>query len=375
MRWLVLALGLLGCAQSKPKATLGSASATPTSPPIAVVTDQLSSPSAFALLAQPEGLRLLWAASAPGAGWLSEVELSHTGAPRSRPRSLALPPRMLGKVTDLSATSVGAELAFAWLEQSPSEARAMATMVAGNEKPALIDLGPAALTADSARGNVALVAETDQQRALVMWRGLSSPCVDPQASACVGFSFRRLRPGIAESSGIPLSVPVPCASHSVQLAVSPGRFHYGVCTREGTDPLTTMFSIQHEPPYARAEPLLKGCLPLGSLLVAGAPWLVADCHGKRRAVPIPLADEKVRPEAIDALKVSCTPERAELRQGRFVLSLREPRAGLEAVLPSSLLPTGARAGWTGKSLLIAFESGGRLQTRVQVCRDGTLSAP
>ncbi len=375
MKWLALALCLVGCAQSKPKPTLGSASAAPRTPPSAVVSAGLSSPSAFELVARPEGLQLLWATAAPGAGWLSEVELSHSGAPRRQPRSLALPPRMLGRVTDLAASYVGAELALAWLEQSDREARAMAAVITGREPAELLDLGSAALTADSARGNIALVAETEQQRALVMWRGLSSPCIEPQSSPCVGFSFRRLRPGIAEASGIPLSVPVPCASHSVQLAVSPGRFHYGVCTREGADALTTMFSIQHEPPYARAEPLLKGCSPLGSLLLAGAPWLVADCHGKRRAVPIPLADEKVQFEAIDAPKITCTPERAELRQGRFVLGLREPRAGLEAALPSSFVPTGGRAGWTGKSLLVAFESGGQLQTRVHVCRGGTLSAP
>ena len=375
MRSLVAALCLLGCAPSKPKPSLSSASAAPKAVAVTVVDGQLSSPSAFDLVAQPDGLRLLWAAPAPAAGWLSEVDLSQAGTPRGTPRRLALPARMLGKVTDLSASYVGAELALAWLEQGQREARAMASIIAGSETPALIDLGPAAGSADSARGNIAIVPELEQQRALVMWRGLASPCIEPQSSPCVGFTFRRVRPGIAEASGMPLSVPVPCASHSVQLATSPGRFHYGVCTREGADPLTTMFSIQYEPPYARAEPLLKGCLPLGSLLVAGAPWLVADCHGKRRAVPVPLSDEKVQAENIDALKISCTPERAELRQGRFVLSLREPRAGLQAVLPASLSPTGARAGWTGKSLLVAYESGGRLETRTYSCRAGTLSAP
>lgn len=374
MRRLLLALCLVGCAQSRPKPSLGSASAAPSSAPGAVVAAELSSPSAFELVALPDGLRLLWAAPAPVAGWLWEVELSQAGTPRSKPRPLALPARMLGKVTDLSASYVGSELALAWLEQGKSEARAMASVLSGTETPTLIDLGPSAAAADSARGNIAIAPELEQRRALVMWRGLGSPCIDPQSSPCVGFTLRRVRPGIAEASGMPLSVPVPCASHSVQLATSPGRFHYGVCTREGADPLTTMFSIQDEPPYARAEPLLKGCLPQGSLLVAGAPWLVADCRGKRRAVPVPLADEKVQAENIDALQISCTPERAELRQGRFVLSLREPRAGLQTVLPSRFAPTGARAGWTGKSLVVAYESGGRLETRAYACRGGTLAA-
>jgi hypothetical protein len=244
--------------------------------------------------------------------------------------------------------------------------------VLGGAAPALLDLGPAAISAESARGNLKLVAELAQTRALVMWRGLAAPCVDPQASSCVGFTFRRLRAGSSETTGLPLSVPVPCASHSVQLAVSAGRFHYGVCTREGTDPVTTLFSIQYQPEYARAEPLLKGCLPLGTVDVDAQPWLIGDCHGKRKAVPVPLSDEKVQPDYIDALQISCTPERALLRQGRFALTLREPRADLQAILPASLLPNGARAGWTGKSLVVAFLAASRLTTRTYVCRAGTL---
>jgi hypothetical protein len=80
----------------------------------------------------------------------------------------------------------------------------------------------------------------------------------------------------------------------------------------------------------------------------------------------------VQPDYIDALQISCTPERALLRQGRFLLSLREPRAGLQAILPDNLLPSGARAGWTGKSLLVAYLVASRLTTRTYACRAGTL---
>jgi hypothetical protein len=371
---LCLPLALLGhgCAESKHTKNLASASAAPPVPPRAIPSGELSSPSAFELVASPDGLRLLWASAAPEAGWLYEVELSPDGAPRAQPRRLALPARTLGKVTDLSAIYLEQQLALAWVEQGMSEARATASMLVGNQPPSLLDLGPAASSAESARGNLALVAERDQKRALVMWRGLSAPCIEPQSSPCVGFTFRRLRAAAAETMGVPLSVPVPCASHSVQLGTSAGRFHYGVCTREGAEPVTTMFSIQYEPSYARAEPLLKGCLPLGTIDVAGSPWLVADCHGKRKAVPVPLADEQVQAEYIDALRMSCTPQRAELRQGRFVLALREPRANLQAVLPPNLLPTGARAGWTGDSLLVVYPAGGQLETRVLTCRGGRL---
>jgi hypothetical protein len=339
--------------------------------PHVLTTDELSSSSAFELALRADGLRLLWASARQTPGWLFEAELGQDGAPSAAPQSLPVPARTLGKVTDLTAAFLGEQLALSWIEQGEHEARAEAALV-GGAPPGLLDLGPAALSAESARGNIVIAAESERGRALVMWRGLEAPCVEPQTTPCVGFTFKRLSIAGAESSGLPLSVPVPCASHSVELAVSAGRFHYGVCTREGADPVTTMFSIQYTPEYARAEPLLKGCLPLGTVDVIGQPWLIGDCHGKRKAVPVPLSDEKVQAEYIDALQISCTPERAELRQGRFVLSLREPRADLQAILPTSLLPTGARAGWTGKSLVVAYVAGTRLTTRTFACRAGTL---
>lgn len=333
---------------------------------------ELSSASAFDLVASAGGLRVVWATNQPGPDWLFEAELAQDGALRAPPKGLKVPAHTLGKVSDLSASFLGEQLGLAWIEQGQHEARAVASVLDGAATPALLDLGVAALSAESARGNIVLAAEETRGRALVMWRGLDAPCIEPQAAPCTGFAFRRLRGGVAEPTGLPLSVPVPCASHSVELAVSPGRFHYGVCTREGAEPVTTMFSIQYEPEYARAEPLLKGCLPLGTIDISGQPWLVGDCHGKRKAVPVPLSDEAVQPNYIDALKISCTPERALLQQGRFALTLREPRANLQAVLPPELLPTGARAGWTGKSLVVAYVAMSRLTTRSYACRAGTL---
>jgi hypothetical protein len=371
---LVAAVGAWACERpSNPEAApSASVAPAPARVPHVISSEPLSSPSAFELAATSAGLRLLWANTQRGAGWLLAAELAHDGTLRGKPQSVSLPPHTLGKVTDLCATYLGEQLALAWVEQGKGEARAVATVLAGAAPATLLDLGPAALSAESARGNIVIAGEVPRDRALVMWRGLEAPCVEPQAAPCVGFTFRRLRAGAAETTGLPLSVPVPCASHSVELSVSAGRFHYGVCTREGADPVTTMFSIQYDPEYARAEPLLKGCLPLGTLDVAGRPWLVGDCHGKRKAVPVPLTDEKVQPEHVDALQISCTPERAELRQGRFALTLREPRADLQAILPAHLLPSGARAGWTGKSLVVAYLAMSRLETRTFACRAGTL---
>ena len=369
----VLLCTLAGCSKPSLGGPAPSASRSPLPAPRVITTDELSSPSAFELVARADGLRLLWASTKQTPGWLLEADLAQDGTPPTPPRPVPVPAHTLGKVTDLSATMVGEQLALAWVEQSKDEARAVATMLAGGAAaPILLDLGPAAVSAESARGNLVIAAEEAHDRALLMWRALSAPCVTPQDAPCVGFTFRRLRVGAAEPTGQSLSVPVPCASHSVELSVSAGRFHYGVCTREGADPVTTMFSIQYEPQYARAEPLLKGCMPLGTLDVGGVPWLVGDCHGKRKAVPVPLNDEQVQPDYIDALAISCTPERALFRQGRFALTLREPRANLQAILPANMLPSGARAGWTGTSLVVAYLAGSQLTTRRFSCKAGTL---
>lgn len=375
MRWVLVVLFwlALGCDKAKSGTPLPNASATATARTgHAIAPQDQSSATAFDLLAKSDGLHVIWASAATGPDWLFEAELGQDGALRSAPRRLAMPPHSLGKISDLVAVSVDQQLALAWLEQGEKEARAQAALLTPGSAAQLLDLGPAGLVAGAARGNIAIAAEPERARALVLWRGVATACVGTQGGPCTGFTFRRVAASSAESAGLPLSVPVPCASHSVALATAPGRFHYGVCTREGAEPVTTMFTIQYDPEYARAEPLLKGCVPRGTIDVDGRAWLVGDCRGKRKAALVPLMDEKVETESIDALAVVCTAQRLELRQGRFALRLREPRAGLETILPPGFVPTGARVGWTGSTLVAAYPVAARLETQAYGCKDGKL---
>jgi hypothetical protein len=363
----------LGCGKAKSGTPLPNASATSTARSgHAIAPHDQSSETAFDLLAKPDGLHVIGASAATGPDWLFEAELRQDGELRSAPRRLAAPPHALGRISDLVAVSVGQQLALAWLEQGEKEARAQAALLTPGSAAQLLDLGPAGLAAGAARGNIAIAAEPERARALVLWRGVATSCVDGQGGPCTGFTFRRIAASSAENAGLPLSVPVPCASHSVGLATAPGRFHYGVCTREGAEPVTTMFTIQYDPEYARAEPLLKGCVPRGTIDVDGRAWLVGDCRGKRKAALVPLMDEKVETESIDALTVVCTAQRLELRQGRFALRLREPRAGLETILPPPFVPTGARVGWTGSTLVAVYPVAARLETQAYGCKDGKL---
>lgn len=363
-------LSLFACKREKAPTVVLAPSASPSSAPRTLTDEELSSPTAFELAASGDGLTLLWARASKDVGWLRGASLSQQGSLVGTPVSPSLPARALGKVTDLNASFVGDALAVAWVEQSATEARAEAAFLRGGVGAPLIDLGPAALSAESARGNLALVAEAERGRALTMWRGLSAPCEQAGDSQCTSFTFRRLAEDGAETTGLPLSVPAPCVAHSVQLVVSPGRFHYGVCTREGAEPTTTMFHIQYDPQYARADPMLRGCTPLATLVRGAEPFLVGDCHGKRRVVS--LLEDKPRSIALDAPELRCTAERAVLSQGPFTLELHEPRAGLESVIPATWLPSGARAGWTGKSLVVVYRNGPRLESRTWLCKSGRL---
>jgi len=204
----------------------------------------------------------------------------------------------------LSATFVAEGLALAWVEQGKNEARAAATLLFGTAPPALVDLGPAALSAESARATSPSSPNKSVWRALVMWRGLEAPCVEPQSSPCVGFTFdawarARRRPAASRYRAGGVLVATPSSWRCRRGTFTTACAHAKAPTRSR--------HVQHpiRSGYARAEPLLKGCLPLGTVDAAGQPWLVADCHGKRRAVPVPLSDEKVQPEYGDAPVISC----------------------------------------------------------------------
>jgi hypothetical protein len=234
----------------------------------------------------------------------------------------------------------------------------------------VFDLGAAAIAAVSARGNVAIAAEQDG--ALVFVRGIATECSGRGSQSCTTFSFQRLRTGQVELMGRDLSVPLPCVSNAAQLVTTAGRFHYGVCSLERRQPVTTVFSIQYQPEYARADALLRGCKPFGMLQVDDEPWLVGNCDGKRRAVRIPFGDEKPETEDIDALRISCTHNSLRLEQAGFRLTLGAPQARLELLLPASMLPCGARAAWTGASLIVVTGNVSRLETSTYVCRERRL---
>jgi len=66
-------------------------------------------------------------------------------------------------------------------------------------------------------------------------------------------------------------------------------------------------------------------------------------------------------------KLECKAGIAAVRASGFELLLHEPRGRLEALLPSALVPRGARAVWTGQVLLVASSVGNALRVARYSC--------
>ncbi len=357
------ALPLVACAKrSAPSASANGASAAVAAVPAPSV-GRLGTPTGFELTASATGATLVWSPVKREHGALRKVELDAAGAFAS-PASVAVDASAVtGEVTDVAAAWVKERLALAWVERDGAKARVRAAWAGNGAAP--FELGAAWSGPRTARGNVVIAARDD--RALVFSRGDQTPCVDAERHGCFGFDFHELTSSGLEKGGLPMSVPVPCADNSTELAVVGRRFHYGVCTQTGERPVTTMFTIERDPDYARADPLLEGCTPAGTFVWQSAAWLVAECENGRRAVRLGARDEPAEYLDLRAPRVECRHGAATLRAPSLELPLDEPRSGLAALLPPNLAPLGARAVWTGRALVVGTTLGDRVRLTRHTC--------
>ena len=209
---------------------------------------------------------------------------------------------------------------------------------------------------------------------MVLSRREKTGCADSNQSDCIGFDLFRQEINGSARTGSPLAVPLPCEQNSVSFAVSGSRWYYGVCSRSTGKPVTTLFSIQSEPAYARADRILEGCLPLGATAQAGDLVVIGDCAGRREGVRVRGGNAALEEVHVDRLEVVCEAGKPLIRQlgaGGLSLTLDERRDRLEAFLPPALSPLHARAVWTGQALLIAQQGGGRINVKSYRC-DSTL---
>jgi hypothetical protein len=208
-------------------------------------------------------------------------------------------------------------------------------------------------------------------------------CADASEESCSAVHFYRVGPQAVEESGVPLSVPSPCRSHSLQIASpegrdagllpEPSRLDYAVCTTVAGRTLLTLFQVDSARAYAAAERVLAGCVPLGAGVFAGSASFAASC-GEKRQLAIPMLDAPPRIVDLDVRGVLCEGDSARLRLGPDWLRLEHPIGDLELLLDSELAAPGSRAVWTGGALLVARSEGGRPRLSRFGCKDSRLEA-
>jgi hypothetical protein len=371
---VILLLELAACAKrgagskdgGKPGASSGAATVSGVGAPssgvaVAAPPGRLSTPTAFELTAGPRGATLIWAPAERAGGAIQKRELDALGAVQAS-SEVALATGIDGDVADLPASWVGARLGLAWLERKGPAARVRAAWAGASSAP--FELGAAWSGPRMSRGNLVMAGRGD--KALVFARGSSVACIDPgKQQNCFAFGFHELEANRAVPTGLPMSVPVPCNDNSTALAVVGERFHYGVCTETASRPVTTLFSIQHDPEYARADTLLEGCTPYGTFVWRSAAWLVAECEGGRRAARI--GDDPQEFLDLHGLRLECRSGQMRVRAPSLDLALDEPRASLAPLLPPDVAPVGARAAWAGRALMVATSFADTLRLTRRSC--------
>ena len=265
-------------------------------------------------------------------------------------------PRDVTEVSEVAAASLGADLDVLWVEKSAlgAHARGLLRPLQARGAAPLQDLNAVQEPIAAPRGNVAV--GNSEGHFLVLSRREKTACADSNQSDCIGFDLFRQEPNGSARTGSPLAVPLPCEQNSVSFAVSGSRWYYGVCSRSTGKPLTTLFSIQSEPAYARADRILEGCLPLGATAQGGDLIVIGDCGGQRQGLRVRGGNAALEEAKVDRLEVVCESGKPLLRQlgaGGLSLPLNERRDRLEAFLPPTLSPPHSRAVWTGEALLVA----------------------
>ncbi len=371
----LLGLTLLSCKRPAPNAAAKAGAATSANPSPANVDRTLLDLGAFDFVNSQNGAVLVWASKTSGA--LELAELDESGWQLRVEALLPLPDARaptLATIGEVAATVRGTDLAVAWLERSSTSTRARGFVrpLQGGSAGHVVEIGNVLEPVSAPRGNLALT--NHDGHFVVLARGQQSECTDASAHDCVGFGFHRLEADRATAQGLPLTVPLPCAQNAVSFAVTSSRWYYGVCSQSTGKPVTTLFSIQPDPEYARADQLLEGCSPLGALAEHDELWLVGDCGGARRALRVRGGNAETLEMRVDRSEAGCESGYPVIRQAgpagmRLVLGVARDR--LEAFLPEALSTAGARAVWTGHTLLVASPQHGALTLKGYQC-DSTL---
>ncbi len=370
------ALALAACKEEEPP---------PEPPPVQAVERPavlgprpLASRVAYDLVLVGDGAVLVWGPPADQGGGIRAARLDAFGTRAGDEARVYEPPggsadrTYAPSVLELSAAAAGGKIAVLWVERD------------GVDLPVRAQVGDAeSLAFGAARGIEAGVVRGMSYRGHVgvagspdgsfvgIYRGQDRPCQEGASTTCAGFGVRPIRAGDVGESRVPLAVPSPCQRSIAGIVSTGDRVHYGVCSEDGGSAATTVYTIQQDPEYARSDTVLEGCAPVGALLEGDATWVVGQCGDDRRLARFATSTE---PPTVLAMKNE--PIRCE--DGRPVIpvadgldvTLTGPRDHLEPLLPKTLTELGARAVWTGRSMILAVALAREVAIHRYECEDG-----
>lgn len=385
MRFALCLLGfvvvLAACSEPPPPEPV------PALPPIeraAIISPRrIASSSAFDLVAVPRGAIFVWGQPTRMGGGVRAAKLDAMGTVERPDIIVYAPPlsptgtsaeRIAADALEISAAAAGGRIGVVWVgrEQTVLTIEAALGDLNGDAFSPRLVLGPTSRDRTGGRGHVATAVAPDG-RVFALARLADAPCEDGRT--CGALSVFSLRPDAATPSAPGLAVPAPCERSAVGMGFAQGKFHYAVCGSPGAERGTTLYSVQPEAQYARADTVLPGCSPIGFFVAHEEIVIPAECTGGHAGVRLWREAGGMRPISLDRTAVRCegaTPVLTATGTPDLAIKLDQPMSGIEALLPAHVAPAGSRAVFTGRSVLVASSLGGEVTVHRFECEAGNL---
>lgn len=385
-----------GCGDETPESTLPEVVYKHRLLPPLPAARELASPIGFDLIATSEGATLVYGPNVREGGGLFSLFLSPEGEMLGSEQELSPGRISLGSraqrtnvAVEVSAAQGGGQLGVVWVSREGRQRvikRGIGTVVGQEvEFGATATLGIARTEPEMGRsvGIAHGASESDAFSAMY-----PAGACESEFESCLEMHFSTF--GIDSDNtaqGPTISIPAPCESPLRGLIRTSDGFDYAVCSGARGTPEVSIFTIDYEPEYARAESLFAGCRGRELGLLAGSQdrthadfsrrALLANCDGAIAATVI-WGDEQEQME--QEPKLDCVGD--DLRwsvsgQVEHNAVWRVPASHLAGLLPYSLQGARdgvdrARAVWTGEALLVAYPQQHTLVMRRYVCIRGSL---
>jgi len=338
--------------------------------------------SAFDLVALEGGAGLVYSPPSAAGGGVRLAAMDAQGTRRGpevtifasvRPEGLA-GPFIATDAAEIAAAQGGGRLAVTWIARSNGVFSAVAAVgeATGATFGPARTLGPTPMRAVGGRGQVA-VAVSEAGVAEVRWRAPDGPCEQGSSERCALVRGARVGGSDAGREDLPRALPQPCTLAIAGATYAHGVWYFGVCDESAGSPATTILGVDFALSYAQSQRILEGCEPAGIVATPDAAVAVGRCGSERRVVLIREAGRVVEIVGAVTPQVNCSGAHPVLEAGAFSLPLGGKLAHIEALLPESIAPRGARALWTGSVLLVATPIGREVSLHRYGCEHGELS--